>query len=109
MNYIEKQHILGLTSIQLLQHLGDKMKNIRINENITQKELADRTGVSEMTIVNMEHGKNISLETFLIILRALDKLDLIYKLCIEPLPDDPFLVLEMQKKRIKKKRLRVRK
>ena len=109
MDYFKKQHILGLTSIQLLQHLGENMKNIRINENITQKELAEKTGVSEMTIVNMEQGKNISLETFLVILKALDKLDLIYKLCLEPPPDDPFLVLEMQKKKIKNRKLRVRK
>ena len=67
------------------------------------------TGVSEMTIVNLEQGKNISLEIALLIIRALDDLDLVYRLCLNPLPDDPLLVLEMQKKKVKNKRVRVRK
>ncbi|MDR2916529.1 MAG: helix-turn-helix domain-containing protein [Tannerella sp.] len=109
MDYFKQQQILACTSSQLLQHLGVKMKELRVNANITQRELAEKTGIAEMTVTNMERGKNISLSTFLIILRALNEMDAIYKLCFEPLPDDPLLIWEMQRKKIKNKRLRVRK
>jgi hypothetical protein len=57
----------------------------------------------------LEQGKNVSLEIALLIIRALDGLDLIYQLCLNPIPEDPLLVLEMQKKKARNKRIRVRK
>jgi transcriptional regulator with XRE-family HTH domain len=109
MDYFQKQQILSLSPSQLLQHFGQRMKELRVNQRKTQKELAEITGVSEMTIVNLEQGKNVSLEVALVVIRALDELNLIHRLCLEPLPDSPLLALEMQKKRMKNKRVRVRK
>ena len=109
MDYFQRQQILSLSPSQLLQHFGMRMKEARVNQRKTQKELAEIIGVSEMTIVNLEQGKNVSLEVALLVIRALDNLDLIYQLCLNPLPDDPLLVLEMQQKKIKNKRVRVRK
>ena len=109
MDIFQKQQILSLSPSQLLQHFGRRMKELRVNQRKTQKELAEMTGVSEMTIVNLEQGKNVSLEIALLIIRALDNFDLIYQLCLNPIPDDPLLVLEMQKKKAKNKRIRVRK
>jgi transcriptional regulator with XRE-family HTH domain len=109
MDYFQRQHILSLSPSQLLQHFGQRTKELRVSRRKTQKELAEITGVSEMTIVNLEQGKNVSLEVALVVIRALDNLNLIYRLCLEPLPDDPLLVLEMQKKKAKTKRVRVRK
>ena len=109
MDYFQRQEILSLSPAQLLQNFGRRMKELRVNRRKTQRELAEIAGVSEMTIVNLEQGKNISLEIALLVIRALDDLDLIYRLCLNPLPDDPLLILEMQKKKVKNKRVRVRK
>jgi len=109
MDYFQRQQILSLSPAQLLQQFGRRMKELRVNQRKTQKELAEITGVSEMTIVNLEQGKNVSLEVALVVIKALDSLDLIYQLCLNPLPEDPLLILEMQKKKVKNNRVRVRK
>ena len=109
MDHFQRQHILSLSPSQLLQHFGLRMKELRVNQRKTQKEVAEITGISEMTIVNLEQGKNVSLEIALLVIRALDNLDVIHQLCLKPLPDDPLLVLEMQKKKVKNNRVRVRK
>jgi transcriptional regulator with XRE-family HTH domain len=109
MDIFQKQHILSLSPSQMLQHFGRRMKELRVSRRKTQKELAEITGVSEMTIVNLEHGKNVSMEVALLVIRALDELNLINRLCLEPIPESPLLALELQKKRMKNKRIRVRK
>lgn len=46
--------------IDFYKKLGDKIKNIRLKENLTQKELGDYLGVSNQTIARYEKG-NISI------------------------------------------------
>ena len=41
MDYFQRQQILSLSPSQLLQHFGQKMKELRVNRRKTQKELAE--------------------------------------------------------------------
>jgi transcriptional regulator with XRE-family HTH domain len=107
---INEQDIYGLTNKQLLKRLGLRMKEKRINNaHLTQKELAERSGVSPMTITGMEAGRNISLETFIAILRALDELPIVYTLFIAPEPLRPSVQRKLDKIKAKSTRQRVRK
>ena len=52
--------------------ISDRLKQYRINYPMTQRELADKTGISVRSISRFENGEDISLSEFLKILRALE-------------------------------------
>lgn len=51
----------------------NKVKETRINQGITQKELAELSNVTERTIINIENNKIPTLKTALQISKALNK------------------------------------
>ena len=51
--------------------LGRRLKQARLNANITQSDLASRTGLNRTTIISAEKGK-AQLENFIVILSALN-------------------------------------
>lgn len=56
---------------EILARIGAGIKALRIDENLTQSDLADKTGVSERTIGNLESGKDVSLSTLISVMRVL--------------------------------------
>jgi len=73
------QHLIyGATNRQLLQQLGRAMKQRRINAGLTQQDLAEKAGLKPLTVFSLEHGKNVSLETFIAVLRELGLLNIFY-------------------------------
>lgn len=58
----------------ILRLLGERLRQERLRDDISQRELAERAGVSERTVKNAEGGKGITLETFVELLRALGRL-----------------------------------
>ena len=63
------------TNDAILRQLGSKLKELRIEKNMKQAELADASGVSVFTISSVENGKSTSLLTIVQLLRALEHLD----------------------------------
>ncbi|MGJ8678898.1 helix-turn-helix transcriptional regulator [Paraglaciecola sp.] len=59
------------TSRALALELGDRLKVARLNADFTQKQLAEKAGVSLKAVVNSENGKS-TLESFVAILMALE-------------------------------------
>jgi len=55
----------------ILKELGQRIKDIRISMSLKQKDLAVKAGVSIRTIVRVETGDNIKIESFINILRVL--------------------------------------
>ncbi|MBU0474808.1 MAG: helix-turn-helix transcriptional regulator [Bacteroidetes bacterium] len=70
---------------------------MRLNQNISQDELATRSGLNRVTISRMEAGRSVSLLTLIQALRALDKLDLLNVFFEEP-EISPMKLLEIQEK-----------
>ena len=62
-------------NILVLKELGERIKDLRISENMTQNDLADRSGVSVKTICRIEKGDNLSIMNYLNVLRALGILE----------------------------------
>lgn len=62
----------------LLKEIGQKIKRLRVAANVSQKALAERSGVSAFSISQIENGSNPSLLTLLMILRALNALNMLY-------------------------------
>lgn len=71
MNYDE------ISDIELLQRIGAKLKEIRLKQNIKQKELAKRAGLSMFSISQMETGHNTSMQSIIQVLRALNRMDML--------------------------------
>jgi transcriptional regulator with XRE-family HTH domain len=63
------------TEKAILTELGARLRTTRLNENITQDELARRSGVGKSAVRAAEKGGNLTLANLLRILRALQKLE----------------------------------
>ncbi|HHU26665.1 MAG TPA: helix-turn-helix transcriptional regulator [Bacteroidales bacterium] len=68
----------------LIAKIGEKLRQIRLEQNITQKELAERAGVSLSSVASVEKGNSVSLSTLIAILRALHALHLLDAFFHEP-------------------------
>ena len=65
--------IYALSDIAIVQAIGAKIKEARIEQDITQKELSKMAGV--FSISSIENGNNTSILTLVQILRALNRFD----------------------------------
>lgn len=84
---------------ELVRLLGSRFKDYRLRANMTQKEVAEMSGLSMMTIHRFENGtvKNISLGTFLLLLKAVGSINDLNELMPEQ-PESPYLYKDNQKK-----------
>lgn len=57
------------------ERLGDRLRDARLNLNLTREELAAEVGLSVDTVRNAETGRNVSLATLLRLLRGLGRPD----------------------------------
>ncbi len=81
----------------LAEELGERLRQARLNSDLTQAEVAQRAGVSRKIVLNAEKGK-AQLESFLAIMLALnltEQLDLFL-----PKPQvSPVQLIKLQGKR----------
>lgn len=61
-----------MTSKQYLKSLGAKIKSIREEKGVTQKQLAKKTGMKQTNISAIELGQNVSVKILMRIASALD-------------------------------------
>jgi transcriptional regulator with XRE-family HTH domain len=64
--------------------LGERLKRLRLNRNLDQKATAEKAGISERALRNLESGHGSTVETLLRVLKALDYLQGIDMLAPEP-------------------------
>lgn len=95
--------IYALTDSAILVQIGQKLKEARIEQNISQKALADSCGLSAFSISQMENGHNTSLLSLVMVLRALNRLDVFEGLFREK-PISPVALSEYMKKNPRRKR-----
>lgn len=67
----------ALSDIAAVRELGRNLQLIRLNQDITQQELAEQTGLSRLTISQVENGRPASTLTLVQLLRALGRLDVL--------------------------------
>ena len=54
---------------------GKQLQELRISKNLDQVTTAEKAGISEKTLRNLEAGRGSSVETLVRVLKALDSLD----------------------------------
>lgn len=99
--YSYKKNWNAMTDRTIVKELCKSIKQLRLSQNLSQEELAEKSGVNRVTISRMETGQAINLLTMIQLLRALDRLDLLNNLVIEP-EISPMMVMEAQSKYRKK-------
>ena len=66
--------IANYSASAVAEELGSRLKQARLNADLTQTDLATKAGVSRKVVMNAEKGKS-TLEAFLAIMAALNLLD----------------------------------
>ena len=96
-------NIYILTDIELCNRIAAKIKTVRLKQNMSQAELADKSGVSISTIKRMEDGEVKNFESLIRVLRTLGKLDIFVPL-VEEEQLSPNEYYELASKASKRKR-----
>lgn len=63
-----------LSDDAIVSKIGEFVKKIRLQQNVTQARLAEMAGLNRWTISQMEKGESVKLASLIQILRALDVL-----------------------------------
>ncbi len=101
---ITEYGIEAKSNSEIISELGGRFKEYRLFCNLTQKEVAEKSGVSIFTISQFEKGeaRNIGYGTILSLLRSIGFLEEAEKL----LPPLPILPSQIKKSKDKKERVR---
>ena len=92
---------------ELIRILGTSFKDYRLRSNMTQKEVSEQTGITITTIHKFENGTsgNLSFGTFILLMKAIGRLDAIEGLLPE-LPPSAYLLKDEKKvQRVRHKKL----
>lgn len=76
-------NIYSLTDTLIQQRIGDKIKTLRLRQNITQANLASDAQVSLSSVKKIEKGQIGSFDSLVRVLRVLGKLDVLQQLVEE--------------------------
>ena len=77
------EDVYSLSDAQIEKRIGEKVKAVRLKQNITQDNLAKSSSISLSSVKKVEAGKIGSFDTLLRILRTLGMLDELSHLCEE--------------------------
>lgn len=65
---------LFLTEKEILAEIGKRLKKIRLQHNLTQKEMSKEVGLNVTTISQIELGKSTTVESLIRILTRLNRI-----------------------------------
>jgi transcriptional regulator with XRE-family HTH domain len=65
----------GYSDKELIRKWGEKLSSLRISAELSQTELAKKTGLSRSSIAGIEKGRNFSIASLISISRSLEFLD----------------------------------
>ena len=86
------------TTREILREVGARLQGFRLQQNVTQAQLAENAGVGHATVKRAEAGDNTRLETIVKILRALGRVEALDSFLPEPLVS-PIRLAEQRERR----------
>ncbi len=92
------------TTKEILREVGARLRGFRLQQNVTQAELADRAGVGHATVKRAEAGESVRLDTIVKILRALGRVEALDSFLPEPLVSPIRLAEQREQKRQRARR-----
>lgn len=96
-------NIYSYTAPEIITRLGERYKKYRLLLGMTQKEVAEKAGLSVMTVQKFESGtsRDVSLTTVIRLWRVIGQLENLEELLPE-IPDSPYVSKTIDSKRIRK-------
>lgn len=84
---------------ELVRLLGTRFKDYRMRCNLTQREVAEQSGIGLTTIHKFENGTagNLSLSTFILLLKVVGLINALDDV-LPVLPESPYLIRKEDKK-----------
>jgi len=73
--YAEMYDMIFMSPDELQAALGKQLQELRIAKNLDQITTAEKAGISEKALRNLEAGRGSSIQTLVRVLKALDSLD----------------------------------
>jgi transcriptional regulator with XRE-family HTH domain len=101
--------ILLYTPKELIEKIVKRVEKERLRQNITQEELSKKAGIPVATYRNFVYKKQISLITFIKILKKLRMEDSLRLLVDTPIEEEIAETIEILEEKRKKERKRARK
>jgi len=97
--------IYSLTDATIQQKIGERLKSLRLRQNITQVRLATEAQVSLSSIKKFENGEIGSFDSFIRILRTLGRLDVLQPLVEDEQmsPNEYYKFVNSAKKKVRKR------
>lgn len=86
-----------LSDEQILTEMGHRLAQMRLDQNLTQAELAHQAGVSKRTVERFEAGESLQLSNLIRLCRVLNLLDGVDAFIPAPKPS-PMMQLKMRGK-----------
>lgn len=72
------------TPLEIQALLGERIQRLRLSRNLDQRSTAEKAGISERALRNLEAGRGSTVETLVRALKALESTDRIDLLAPEP-------------------------
>lgn len=79
--------------VEILQELGHRLRGYRLQQNLTQEDVATRAQLSRTTVANAEQGRDPRLSTLVRMLRVLGRLEALDAF-LPPVTVSPLSLLE---------------
>jgi transcriptional regulator with XRE-family HTH domain len=108
-SFKDQTPILLYTPKELIEKIVKRVEKERLRQNITQEELSKKAGIPVATYRNFVYKKQISLITFIKILKKLRMEDSLRLLVDTPIEEEIAETLEILEEKRKKERKRARK
>jgi transcriptional regulator with XRE-family HTH domain len=90
-----------LTDPEVLYEFGARIRLARMERNLTQQMLADRSGLSRSTIRDVENGGSVTLLSLMQLLRSLELLNRLDQLLPGSSQSPVLAKLQKERKRVK--------
>jgi transcriptional regulator with XRE-family HTH domain len=80
----DKSNLNAMTDSAIIAGIGNSLKSIRLQKNISQQELSEISGLNRTTISRMEREGNATLANVVRVLRALNSLEVVNAFHVAP-------------------------
>lgn len=102
---LNQNEIRAMSNAEIIMLLGRRFKEYRLSCRLTQQDVAEKAGMSIVTLRQFENGKacNITMSNFLGLLRAIDCLEQIQEVLPE-IPISPYTLQQILKNKPKRVR-----
>lgn len=91
----------SMSGAEILKELGNRIRNERLNANLSQNSLAVKAGVALRVLQNIEYGKTVAISNFLRVMRALNVLEQLDSF-LPKSSYDPLEIVKLEGKRRKR-------